>query len=169
MEQSLTTQSEENNEVKDKYLKWFVMHKDEREAANLPMNPEEYQKRYGVTHEEIKAIHLSESFIDDIYKYTQRWAKLKVTEMAHILVDNYLKSKSPRDFETYLKFLDIDKGKQTDIGNLKLITESGKEFSCGSGFDDATRLQLWGERDTLVGRLAKVKYFEQGNYDVPLS
>lgn len=53
------------------------------------------------------------------------------------------------------------------LGNLKLITESGKEFSCGSGFDDATRLQLWKERDTLVGRLAKVKYFEQGNYDVP--
>mgnify|MGYP001252680294 CR=1 FL=1 len=53
------------------------------------------------------------------------------------------------------------------LGNLKLITESGKEFSCGSGFDDKTRLQLWKERDTLVGRLAKVKYFEQGNYDVP--
>lgn len=53
------------------------------------------------------------------------------------------------------------------LGNLKLITESGKEFSCGSGFDDKTRLQLWEERATLVGRLAKVKYFEQGNYDVP--
>ena len=53
------------------------------------------------------------------------------------------------------------------LGNLKLITESGKEFSCGSGFDDKTRLQLWKERDTLIGRLAKVKYFEQGNYDVP--
>lgn len=130
MEQSLTTQSEENNEVKDKYLKWFVMHKDEREAANLPMNPEEYQKRYGVTHEEIKAIHLSESFTDDIYKYTQRWAKLKVTEMAHILVDNYLKSKSPRDFETYLKFLDIDKGKQTDIGtqNINFFNLSPQQY-----------------------------------------
>lgn len=53
------------------------------------------------------------------------------------------------------------------LGNLKLITDSGKEFSCGSGFDDITRLQLWKERDTLIGRLAKVKYFEQGNYDVP--
>ena len=53
------------------------------------------------------------------------------------------------------------------LGNLKLITESGKEFSCGSGFDDKTRVQLWKDRDTLVGRLAKVKYFEQGNYDVP--
>lgn len=53
------------------------------------------------------------------------------------------------------------------LGALKLVTPEGKEFSCGSGFDDATRLQLWKERDTIIGRLAKVKYFEQGNYDVP--
>lgn len=53
------------------------------------------------------------------------------------------------------------------LGALKLITPEGKEFSCGSGFDDKTRLQLWKERDTLIGRLAKVKYFKQGNYDVP--
>jgi DNA ligase-1 len=53
------------------------------------------------------------------------------------------------------------------LGALKLVTPEGKEFSCGSGFDDATRVQLWKERDTLVGKLAKVKYFEQGNYDVP--
>lgn len=53
------------------------------------------------------------------------------------------------------------------LGALKLQTPEGKEFSCGSGFDDATRLQLWKERSALVGRLAKVKYFEQGNYDVP--
>src|SRR5574343_1029977 len=53
------------------------------------------------------------------------------------------------------------------LGALKLVTPEGNEFSCGSGFDAETRLQLWKERDTLVGRLAKVKYFEQGNYDVP--
>lgn len=53
------------------------------------------------------------------------------------------------------------------LGVLKLVTESGVEFGCGSGFDDATRVQLWNERDNLIGRLAKVKYFEQGNYDVP--
>lgn len=56
---------------------------------------------------------------------------------------------------------------QETLGALKLITESGKEFSCGSGFDAATRLQLWENRDMLVGKFAKVKYFEQGNYDVP--
>ena len=56
---------------------------------------------------------------------------------------------------------------QEKLGSLKLVTADGVEFSCGSGFDDSTRIQLWKERDTLVGRLAKVKYFEQGNYDVP--
>ena len=53
------------------------------------------------------------------------------------------------------------------LGALKLVTPEGKEFSCGSGFDDKTRVQLWKDRDDLVGKLAKVKYFEQGNYDVP--
>lgn len=53
------------------------------------------------------------------------------------------------------------------LGALKLVTPEGKEFSCGSGFDAETRVQLWEERDSLIGRLAKVKYFEQGNYDVP--
>ena len=53
------------------------------------------------------------------------------------------------------------------LGALKLVTPEGTEFSCGSGFDDATRVQLWKERNSLIGRLAKVKYFEQGNYDVP--
>lgn len=53
------------------------------------------------------------------------------------------------------------------LGALKLITESGKEFSCGSGFDDKTRVQLWNTKEELIGKYAKVKYFEQGGYEVP--
>lgn len=53
------------------------------------------------------------------------------------------------------------------LGALKLITESGEEFSCGSGFDDKTRVELWSNKEELIGKLVKVKYFEQGNYDVP--
>lgn len=37
----------------------------------------------------------------------------------------------------------------------------------GTGFTQEQRLQLWHERDTLPGRLAKVKYFEQGMKDKP--
>lgn len=53
------------------------------------------------------------------------------------------------------------------LGALKLVTNSGKEFSCGSGFDDKTRVELWSNKEELIGKLVKVKYFEQGNYDVP--
>jgi L-fucose isomerase-like protein len=48
-----------------------------------------------------------------------------------------------------------------------LSTKDGVEFGCGSGFDDATRKELWEQRDSLVGKYATVKYFDQGGYDVP--
>lgn len=113
----ITITPEEQNTIKDKYIRWFVMRPEERAMANLPLSPQEYQERFQTSHEDLKNIHLSESFSDDVFKATQRWAKLKVTEMAHILVENYIKSKSPRDFETYLKFLDTDKQKQNDNSN----------------------------------------------------
>lgn len=116
MEQSLTTQenqtlSDETKEIKDKYIRWFVMRPEERAMAKLPLSPDEFAARYGTTQLAIRDIHLSESFSDDVFKATQRWAKLKVTEMAHILVENYILSKSARDFDIYLKFLETDKAK----------------------------------------------------------
>jgi hypothetical protein len=113
MEQQLTT-TEESTESKDKYIRWFVMRPEERAMAKLPLSPDEYQDRFKTSLEEIKSFHLSDSFADDVFKATQRWAKLKVTEMAHLLVENYITSKSARDFETYLKFLDTDKSKPGD-------------------------------------------------------
>lgn len=53
------------------------------------------------------------------------------------------------------------------LGVLYLKTKDGKEFGCGSGFDDKTRDELWSVRDSLKGKLATVKYFDTGNYDVP--
>lgn len=53
------------------------------------------------------------------------------------------------------------------LGVLYLSTKDGVEFGCGSGFDDATRKGLWEQRDSLVGKYATVKYFDQGGYDVP--
>ena len=53
------------------------------------------------------------------------------------------------------------------LGVLYLSTKDGVEFGCGSGFDDATRKELWGQRESLVGKYATVKYFDQGGYDVP--
>ncbi len=53
------------------------------------------------------------------------------------------------------------------LGVLYLKTKDGKEFGCGSGFDDKTRDELWSVRDSLKGQLATVKYFDVGGYDVP--
>lgn len=44
---------------------------------------------------------------------------------------------------------------------------TGVEFSIGSGFDQATRDQLWRDRATLPGRLAAYRHFPVGAYDRP--
>lgn len=54
------------------------------------------------------------------------------------------------------------------MGSLILRTSKGDTFSCGSGMTDAIREDLWECRETLMGQLAKVKYFDVGNgYNVP--
>jgi DNA ligase-1 len=54
------------------------------------------------------------------------------------------------------------------MGALTLKTSDGQIFSCGSGFNDKLRVELWQQRDSLVGQLAKVKYFDVGTgYAVP--
>lgn len=42
---------------------------------------------------------------------------------------------------------------------------SGVEFEIGTGFDDATRAQLW--KDRPIGELVKYKFFAVGDYDKP--
>jgi DNA ligase-1 len=54
------------------------------------------------------------------------------------------------------------------MGSLILCTSKGDTFSCGSGMTDAIREDLWERRETLIGQLAKVKYFDVGTgYNVP--
>ena len=54
------------------------------------------------------------------------------------------------------------------MGSLILCTSKGDTFSCGSGMTDAIRADLWQRRETLMGQLAKVKYFDVGTgYNVP--
>jgi len=48
-----------------------------------------------------------------------------------------------------------------DLGAL-VLQGDGFTFSCGTGFDDATRKYLWAIRSTLIGRMAKIKHFEVG-------
>ena len=54
------------------------------------------------------------------------------------------------------------------MGALILQTKEGEVFTCGSGFTDKLRDTMWAERAGLIGKLAKVKYFDVGNgYKVP--
>jgi DNA ligase 1 len=54
------------------------------------------------------------------------------------------------------------------MGSLILRTSKGDTFSCGSGMTDAIREDLWERRESLMGQLAKVKYFDVGTgYNVP--
>ena len=54
-----------------------------------------------------------------------------------------------------------------DLGALVLETSEGKRFTAGSGFDDATRREIWGNKEKYVGRWAKVKHFPIGVKDRP--
>ncbi len=53
-----------------------------------------------------------------------------------------------------------------DLGAL-VLDGTGFTFSCGTGFTDDERAALWAEREALIGRWAKVKYFEGGIKDAP--
>ena len=54
-----------------------------------------------------------------------------------------------------------------DLGALLLRTKEGVEFSCGTGFDDAQREEIWTKREKYLGQLAKIKSFEIGVKDKP--
>ena len=54
------------------------------------------------------------------------------------------------------------------MGALILQTKEGEVFTCGSGFTDKLRDTMWAERAGLIGKLAKVKYFDVGSgYSLP--
>ena len=54
------------------------------------------------------------------------------------------------------------------LGSLILEAPSGSTFGCGTGFDDKLRKELWEQRESLIGKLAKIKFFEVGMQgDIP--
>jgi DNA ligase-1 len=54
-----------------------------------------------------------------------------------------------------------------DLGALLLKTADGLTFSCGTGFSDKVRKDIWDHRDDYLGKLAKVKHFPYGVVDKP--
>lgn len=49
------------------------------------------------------------------------------------------------------------------LGALVVQHEELGQFSIGSGFDQATRLRLWPERESLIGKLVTFKYMPYGS------
>lgn len=63
---------------------------------------------------------------------------------------------------------------KTAAGTLGCLVVRGKggdydgvEFRVGTGFTAALRDELWGKKDSLIGKLVKVKYFPTGVKDAP--
>jgi DNA ligase-1 len=52
------------------------------------------------------------------------------------------------------------------LGALVLKHSAG-DFRCGTGFTDEQRAQIWANRESLTGSMAKVKHFEIGVKDLP--
>lgn len=53
------------------------------------------------------------------------------------------------------------------LGALILRRPDGVEFNCGTGFDDAERIRIWGVRDTMLGKQVKYRFFPSGGKDKP--
>lgn len=56
------------------------------------------------------------------------------------------------------------------LGGLEVVgltAYEGQDFCIGTGFDHEQRAELWKEREKLVGRIVKFKYFPSGSKDRP--
>jgi DNA ligase-1 len=53
-----------------------------------------------------------------------------------------------------------------DLGALVCEMADGKQFTCGTGFDDALRAEIWSNQSAYLGKFAKIKHFDYGTKDV---
>ena len=53
------------------------------------------------------------------------------------------------------------------LGALVVSSEKWGEFKIGTGFDDELRQEIWDNRESVLGKLVKFKYFEAGVKDKP--
>ena len=59
-----------------------------------------------------------------------------------------------------------NKTKRDTLGALVVVLE-GQQFSIGTGFTQAERQEIWGNKQNYLGRIAKFKYFSIGMKDSP--
>ncbi len=56
---------------------------------------------------------------------------------------------------------------QKMVGALNVKLKNGKEFSIGTGFDDATRKDLWARKKDIIGKAVKFKFQELSSDGIP--
>lgn len=98
----------------------------------------------------IKSFVDKEFIVEGFTPYKRNLNKSKTNELGY-----KQKSKTKDDVEV----LDI-------LGAL-IVSDNNISFSVGSGFTEEQRKNLWVIRDSLVGKLVKVKYMEVGVKDKP--
>ena len=54
------------------------------------------------------------------------------------------------------------------LGSLVCTLKDGKTFNVGTGFSEADRFKLWGKRNELLGKFAKVQFFGYSPDGIPL-
>lgn len=54
-----------------------------------------------------------------------------------------------------------------DLGSITLAHGDGIVFTCGTGFTDEERVEIWNNREKYLGKIAKIKYLAVGMKDAP--
>lgn len=62
-----------------------------------------------------------------------------------------------------LRIVDVQEGTNKNEGKLGaiIVEYKGHRVGVGSGFDDSQREQLWKNKDSLIGTIVEVRYFEE--------
>lgn len=55
----------------------------------------------------------------------------------------------------------------TDTLGSLVLKYNDTQFSCGTGFDDALRKEIWNNKEDYLGKLASIRYMSVGSKDLP--
>jgi DNA ligase-1 len=60
-----------------------------------------------------------------------------------------------------------DRSPKDALGKFICRMPSGVEFGVGGGFSREERIAFWKQKDAMIGKICKYKYFEVGMIDAP--
>jgi len=108
-----TPQSVEDKIYKH-FLRWLVTPQSQKASKKLPLNMEEYITHHKLQKSLINSFYFKDSFPDDMLEATILWAKSQTPGMVHTLYERFNSTKSNKDFQTFMDFININKSKSAD-------------------------------------------------------